>query len=126
MTPETSMNPTSEPLKAPNEAATKHAEPLVESADGKRPGVSAIVDEHRAPHFKLVEALNRYFQIGCTNFTRHELLAYGGMNWSRVENCLRAWESRGLIQVLKPLAGTQDGEIIVKLLHPIEDSKHWN
>jgi hypothetical protein len=72
------------------------------------------------PNFELADALNRYFQMGCKTFTRHELLAYGGMNWFRVENCLRAWESRGLIQILKPLAEAQDGEIIVELLHPIE------
>jgi len=73
------------------------------------------------PHFELANALNRYFELGCKTFTRHELLAYGGADRPRVENCLRAWESRGLIQVLKPLDAAQDGEIIVKLLHPIGD-----
>jgi len=72
------------------------------------------------PYFELADTLNRYFQTGCKTFTRHELLAYGGMNRSRVENCLRAWESRGLIQILKPIAEALDGEIIVKLRCPIE------
>jgi len=72
-------------------------------------------------HFELADALNRYFQVGCTTFTRHELLAYGGTDWPRVEHCLTAWESRGLIQILKPLAEAHDGEIVVKLLRPIED-----
>ena len=73
--------------------------------------------------FELADALNGHFRVGCQTFTRQELLAYGGMKLSRVKNCLRTWESRGLIQVLKPLDGARDGEIIVKLLHTIEDQK---
>ena len=72
-------------------------------------------------YFNLAEALYGHFRVGCQTFTRQELLAYGGMKPSRVENCLRRWESRGLVQVLKPLAGSQDGEVIVKLLHHIEN-----
>ena len=73
--------------------------------------------------FRLANALNRYFQVGCTTFTKHELLAYGDMNFSYVQNCLHVWESRGLLQVLKPLSEAEDGEIVVKLLHPIEYPK---
>jgi hypothetical protein len=70
---------------------------------------------------QLADALNCYFQAGCKTFTRHELLAYGKMDFARVEGCLCEWESRGFIQVLKPLKGAQDGDIVVKLLHPIQD-----
>jgi hypothetical protein len=75
------------------------------------------------PYFELADALNGHFRVGCQTFTRQEVLAYGGRKLSRIENYLRAWESRGLIQVLKPLDRAQDGEIIVKVLHTIEDQR---
>ena len=109
---------------------TKYAEYVIDltkkPTTRNRPGMRTTVVANDMPPFELADALNRYFQIGCCAFTRHELLAYGGMNWSRVENCLREWESRGLLQVLKPLAGAQDGEIVVKLLHPIEEQRYLN
>jgi hypothetical protein len=74
-------------------------------------------------HFALADAMNRYFEIGCTTFTRHEVLAYGGMDWNRVQNCLRSWESQGLLKILKPLDGASDREIVVKLLHSIPDEQ---
>jgi len=80
----------------------------------------SAIDDQGTYHFELADTLNLYFKIGCQTFIRHELLAYGGMNWTRVENCLRAWEERGLIQLLRPLAGAGDGEIVAKQLRHID------
>ena len=74
----------------------------------------------------LAEALNHYYQVGCKTFTRHELLAYGGMNWDRVQKSLRAWEDRGLLRILKPLEGSGDSETVVKLLRLIEEPPRTN
>jgi general stress protein 26 len=56
------MNPSSKPLKAPNEAATKHAEYVIDLAkklaDGKRPGVLATVDEQGMPHLRWMATLS--------------------------------------------------------------------
>jgi hypothetical protein len=117
------MKPSSDLANTPNENATKHTGfvggLIPEPAGEEHSRNPAGADEHGADHFRLAEALNRYYEVGCKTFTRHELLAYGGMDWSRVEKCLRAWESQGLIRIFKPLTGAQNGEIIAELLHPI-------
>lgn len=74
-------------------------------------------DRHQ---FHLADVLNRYFQVGCKTFTRHELLAYGEANQISIENCLHAWKSRGFVRILKPLAEAADSEIVIELLHRIE------
>jgi hypothetical protein len=86
-------------------------------------GCVTLIRHNFINHFELADVSNRYFQVGCKTFTRHELLAYGGMDLACVENCLCEWESRGFIQVLKPLKGAQDGDIIVNLLNPIQDQE---
>jgi hypothetical protein len=78
-------------------------------------------DKYTLPHFELANALNLYFGVGCKNFTRHELLAYAKLDRVCVESCLPAWEARGYLQILKPLAGAEDAEVVVKLLKRIEN-----
>ena len=70
-------------------------------------------------HLELKETFNRYFDVGCTTFTKHELLAYGRGNRRRIEACLVAWESRGCLQILKPFETAEDDDVVVKLLDPI-------
>jgi hypothetical protein len=73
------------------------------------------------PHFELASALNLYFGVGCTNFTRHELLAYAKLDRACVESCLLKWEARGYLQILKLIAGAEDAEVVVKQLKRIEN-----
>ncbi len=70
--------------------------------------------------FVLKEGFNRYFQDGCTTFTKHEVLAYGAANRRHIEECLADWESKGFIKVLKPLDTAADGDVIVKVLKTIK------
>jgi len=60
--PNLSIMSSSDPLKSPREAATKHAEYVVELAkklaDGKRPGVLATVDEQGMPHMRWMATLS--------------------------------------------------------------------
>ncbi len=72
--------------------------------------------------FRLEDTLNRYFEMGCQTFTRHELLAYGGNDPAHVEYFLLAWETKGLIQILKPLHQAEDAETCIKLLQPIRNT----
>jgi general stress protein 26 len=62
ISPYISMNPSSDPFKPPQKAATKHAEYVIDLAkklaDGKRPGVLATVDEHGMPHMRWMATLS--------------------------------------------------------------------
>jgi hypothetical protein len=96
---------------------------LSENASARPEYSAKVPDRHQ---FDLADVLNRYFQVGCKTFTRHELLAYSGVNQTHVENCLHYWASKGLVQIFKPLAEAKDGEIVVKLLQPIENPRLQN
>ncbi len=72
------------------------------------------------PEFALKDALNRYLQHGCSTFTKHEVLAYGGGDRRRVECCLSHWESRKLLQILKRFEEAADNDIVVKVLKMID------
>ncbi len=72
------------------------------------------------PSFALKEAFNQYFHDGCCTFTKHQVLAYGALDRQRIAACLADWESRELLQILKPLEKAADNDIIVKLLKRIE------
>ena len=71
------------------------------------------------PESRLADTLNKYFRIGCTKFTRHELLAYAGTDRNRVEEYLQFWQSRGWLKLLKSLSEARDSEIVVNMVSPI-------
>lgn len=72
------------------------------------------------PTFALKEAFNQYFDQGCCTFTKHEVLAYGAGDRQRIAACLVEWESKNLLQLLKPLEAAADSDKIVQVLKVIE------
>jgi len=74
--------------------------------------------------FLLKDALNQYFQLGCKTHTRRQVLSYGGNDRPRINTYLHEWETRGLVQVVKPLEDADDADVVVKVLDLIDMEKN--
>jgi hypothetical protein len=66
--------------------------------------------------FALKEALNRYFEDGFTNFRKVDIESYGEGDWPRIKECLRNWESRGLVKTLVSIDEANEEDVVVKVL----------
>jgi hypothetical protein len=73
----------------------------------------------------LSASINRYLDDGVREYSPSDLLQFGHQNWPVIKETLADWQSRGLVQILKPLEKSAPDDVVIKMLDYVGQKSPW-
>jgi len=116
---ETGMSNTSPSITVPDEGYLKRREEIIRQDETK-----ARESRKKA---SFAAAINRFLEDGISEYTKHDLGAWGEEDWQNIKATLADWKYRGLTRIVKPIDEAEDRDVVIEMLKYVdtEDGFKW-